>query len=828
MTEQSLCPRCGSGRITIASTPTRVCPHCILSLGLTDAREAPAEIPGYDILSRLGEGGMGVVYRAWEGPPLNREVALKVMRRGLDSIAAERFRFEAENLARMEHPSVAKVFRAGVSQDHLPYLAMEFVHGEHVTDFCDVHRLAIPQRLEVFRRICEAVVHAHQKGLIHRDLKPSNILVARVDDAYLPKIIDFGIACLAKRQAGPDPRFTRTGETPGTTPYMSPERANGPIEAVDTRADVYSLGMVLYELLAGALPYPADAYEGNRLDVLKLICETDVPLPSERFARLGDDRGPIAGARGTTPAGLAKTLRRDLDAIVMRSLEKIPSRRYANPADLSADLSRWLRHEPVTARPPSVAYRAAKFVRRHRAATSLALVVAASVTWGFVANKLYAARVARERDRANAEALAANQVASFMVDIFRSRSPANARGTEPTVREAIDRGALKVQTDLKEQPAVQSRLMAALGQVYLTLGRFDEGRKQIEGSLERRRAIFGPRSLEVAESLDLLGHLECLEGYGARAEPSFKESLAIREAVFGVDSAEAAASLRGLADARWFQDDLEGARSFYERALSIEMNRFGPESTEAGLTRKDLADIAYVQGDYRRALPLYRQSRVILERNLGKDQPKILNLYTNFGSMLLDLRRYDEARPLLKAALEIAARILPPDHPEVAGSLNNYGRVLLHDGKYDLARSDFEHARAISEKQFGHQHRDVALSLDNLGALYLAQGRYADAARTLADAYDVWTRTVGLDHVDAAMTLNRIAIMKSRTGDSKGANALFEKVLVIRREKLPEIHPDIAGTLEAQAQVLDALGRGDEARRNRAHAREIWDQLAAL
>jgi eukaryotic-like serine/threonine-protein kinase len=428
-------------------------------------RETTGSMVGsYHLLERIGEGGMGEVWLAEQKEPVCRRVAVKLIKAGMDTReVVSRFESERQALALMDHPGIAKVFDAGSTKQGRPYFVTEYVNGIPITAYCDKHRLTTRQRLELFVTVCEGVQHAHQKAILHRDLKPSNILVSEVDGKPLARIIDFGVAKATSQRLTPDTMFTRVGEIIGTLAYMSPEQADSAGTDVDTRTDVYSLGVVLYELLAGALPLefgktPPDEF-------VRKLRDEDAPRPSTKVRTHGEQSGTVAQFRGVDSPTLARLLRGDLDAIALKALEKDRSRRYASPAELAADVGRFLGHRPVLARPAGPWYLASKYIRRHRVAVGATSIVVALLVAFAVTQAVELRRVRRERDRAD-------RITQFMTDMFKVSDPSEARGNDIRAREILDKASKGIATGLANDPELQAQMMNVMGNVYVSLGLF--------------------------------------------------------------------------------------------------------------------------------------------------------------------------------------------------------------------------------------------------------------------------------------------------------------------------------------------------------------------
>ena len=429
----------------------------------------------YRLLQKLGEGGMGEVWLAEQSKPVRRLVALKLIKAGMDTReVVARFESERQALALMDHPAIAKVFDAGSTPGGRPYFVMEYVAGIPITAYCDKHRLTTRQRMELFIQVCDGVQHAHQKAIIHRDLKPSNILVSEVDGKPMPRIIDFGLAKATSQRLTDGSMYTRVGTLLGTLEYMSPEQADSEGEDIDTRTDVYSLGVVLYQLLVGALPLDLKklAYD----EILQRLRDKEIPKPSSRILTHGGDSAITAKNRGTDAPSLTRQLRGDPDAVVLKALEKDRKRRYGSPSELAADLGRYLRNEPVSAHAPSAAYRTRKYIRRHRLGVAMAAAAVLLLVGFATAEAIQLRRTRLERDRANRERDRATRITDFMTGMFKVSDPSEARGNSVTAREILDKASKDIETGLAKDPEAQAGMMQVMGEVYLELGLFSRAR----------------------------------------------------------------------------------------------------------------------------------------------------------------------------------------------------------------------------------------------------------------------------------------------------------------------------------------------------------------
>jgi eukaryotic-like serine/threonine-protein kinase len=441
---------------------------------------------------------MGQVWLAEQIEPVRRQVALKLIRAGMyDAATMRRFRAERQSLAIMDHPAIAKVFDAGTTVGQ-PYLVMEYVDGLSITDYCDAKKLGIRERLQLLIRVCEGVQHAHQKAIIHRDLKPSNILVVEVDGKPTPRIIDFGLAKAMAPLVPGETLLTQMGAFLSTPGYMSPEQADPGVRDIDTCTDVYSLGVILYELLTGFLPFDATDWNKQRPEeYLRKLREEDPPRPSTKVSTNRDTSTARAEARGTEPGQLAALLKGDLDWITLKALEKDRDRRYGTPSALAVDIEHYLGNRPVEARPAGALYRMQKYVRRHAVGVGVAAGAAMLLVVFTVMQTAELRRITRERDRAD-------RITEFMTSMFKVSDPSEARGNSITAREILDKASKDIDSGLAKDPELQAQMMTVMGKVYERLGLFSKAQSRLERALETRRLVFGPKHPDTLVSAYLL------------------------------------------------------------------------------------------------------------------------------------------------------------------------------------------------------------------------------------------------------------------------------------------------------------------------------------
>ncbi len=746
--------------------------------------EHPATVGPYHIVQVLGEGGMGVVYAAEQLHPVRRRVALKMMKPGIDTKeVVARFEAERQALAVMEHPGIAKVLDGGVSESGRLYFVMELVRGIPIDEYCDRYTLPVVDRIELFVQLCHAVQHAHQKGVIHRDLKPSNVLVTEQDGTRVPKIIDFGIAKATGPRLTDATMMTSVGQAVGTLAYMSPEQAEGSELDIDTRADLYSLGVILYELLVGRVP--VDPKQVGAPAFFARLVQRDLPFPTpaQRFAALNPEaREHIAAARGVPVAALLKLLRGDVAWVVMKAIEKDRNRRYETANGLALELDRYLRHEAVLARSPSPGYRLARFMRRHRAAVILAGVAAFALVAGTVATGLGLVRARRAQEaaqvaqqQAQRDAETARQVSNFLVDLFEVNDPSEARGDTVTAREILDRGARRIQVGLAGQPRVQARLMTVMGSVYAGLGLYDDALSLLGRALALQEQNLAPTDPQIAETLDQLGTLQRHRGDLDAAEKSHRRALSIREAAFGPDDPRVAHSFLSLGETLLARGKPSVADSLLQRALAIEQKDVGTQHPETSTILQDLGTVAYFQGDYPKASQYYSRAIGMRESQLGRDDPSLAPPLNNLGAVQFMEGHYGDALTDYLRVKEIWAKTLGPDHPRVATALTNIGEAYWALGRYKEAEPILRQALQIKERKLSPNEPSIATTLRVLGDVYRDEGRFKDAEPLYLRAIQITEKVFGSNHPRLAEPLASYAKMLRKEGRTAEAERVEKR-----------------------------------------------------
>jgi serine/threonine protein kinase len=719
---------------------------------LPTAEDLISEHPGttvgaYKLLEQIGEGGFGVVFLAEQQEPMRRQVALKVLKPGMDSRQViARFEAERQALALMNHPHIARVLDAGATDSGRPYFVMELVKGVSITEFCDRNRLAPAARLRLFIDVCQAIQHAHHKGVIHRDIKPSNVLVTLHDGVPVVKVIDFGIAKATAHKLTERTLFTAHGQMIGTPAYMSPEQAEGNGLDIDTRSDVYALGVLLYELLTGTTPL-----EGTRLqqagyaELQRLIREEEAPRPSTRLSALGDSATLLAGARGLDVKRLARLLAGDLDWVVMKALEKDRTRRYATPGGFAEDAERYLRREAVLARPPALAYRLKKFVQRNKAAVLTAAVVAAGLlagiavaTWQAVcATRAEAAAVvaagAEGRAKANAEARdeETRAVLRFVERrVFGAAQPkgqAGGLGPTATLREALLAALPYVEKDFANKPLIEARVRLMLGTSFGSLGDNRTAAEQFAAA----RALYirhrGPHHPDTLVSMNNLATSYGALGRHAEARDLYEEVLTVHKATRGPDHSDTLRSMNNLGNSYHALGRHADALALHEQTLALRKARLGPNHPDTLGSMNNLANSYAALRWHAAALKLHEETLALRRATLGADHPDTLRSITNVANSYAALGRHDEALRLRRRTLPRMKTVLGHDHPDTLWAMNSLARSYEASGRHAETLELRRQALASREVALGPDHPDTLLNLWGVAESLTKQGRGAEA-----------------------------------------------------------------------------------------------------
>jgi tetratricopeptide (TPR) repeat protein len=792
----------------------------------TAARPLPAAIGRYRIIGLLGEGGMGTVYEAEQEQP-RRLVALKIIKPGFAAgQRLRRFEQEAQALGRLQHPGIAQIYEASTADSGFgpqPYFAMELIRGRSLLEHAKASSLNIGQRLALMVKICEAVNHAHLRGLIHRDLKPGNILV---DETGQPKVLDFGVARVTGSDQ-PATRQTDLGQLVGTLAYMSPEQVLADPLELDTRSDVYSLGVILYELLAGRLPYEVNH---RPLHVAVQTIQQDDP---------------------TSLSSIHRQYRGDVETIVGKALEKDKTRRYASAAELGADIRRYLEDEPIAARPPSASYQLQKFARRHKAlvagvaAVFMALAggVAVSTREAIRANRAglaalterdrasaaqraatgerdralraeqtaesernralaAEAQVVRQRDRvllekkrADQEAATAEAVNNFLQNDLLSQASARVQSSPNTkpdpnlkVRTALDRAAAGIPGKFGGQPIVEASIRQTIGKAYFDLGVYPEAQRQWERAVELRRRVLGPDHPDTLTSLNDLADAFRVQSAFAQAEPLFTNVLETRRRVLGANNPATLSSMNELANLYLDQGKDAQAELLLVQALEVQRRLLGPDDPDTLTTLHDLATVYVQEGKFGQAEPLEIQALEARRRVLGDEHPQTARSMNELGFLYRQEGKYAQAAALLTAAIEVQRRVLGEEHSDTLTSMNNLALVYRTEGKYEQAEAMYVRVLEIRRRVLGEEHADTLISMNNLAVLYSAEGKFAQAEKLYSGALEIQRRLFGEERPTTVHFLANLGALYREEGKYAQADAALTKAMDLRRRILGATH----------------------------------------
>jgi tetratricopeptide (TPR) repeat protein len=813
-----------------------LCGVCLLTSGIESGPELPETIGRYRIFRLLGEGGMGCVFEAEQEQP-RRTVALKVIRTGLlTAEVLQRFDLESQALARLHHPGIAQVYEAGAADygwGSQPYFAMEFIEGLPLDRYAALHKSDTRQRLALMIQVCEAVEHAHQRGVIHRDLKPGNILV---DENGQPKILDFGLA----RVTDSDIKATRQtdmGQLLGTLAYMSPEQVLADPLAVDTRSDVYALGVILYELLAGKLPYTPSRQLHEAVQAIR-----------------EQDAAPLSMVN--------RVYRGDIETIVAKALEKDRERRYSSAADLAADIRRHLEHQPISARPPSTAYQLRKFARRNRALVIGVAAVFVVLIAGVLASMREAARARaaesralaaqqaatrdldravkaesqavqdrnaaqsseaqarhdrnvamEEKRRADGEAAIAAAVNGFLQDDLLAQASAtkqSERRAPPDpdlkVRTALDRAAERITGKFDKQPEVEAAIRSTMGQSYTDLGVYPEARKQLERALELQRRVLGPDNPKTINTMQVLGRTALYQGKHADAEALSIRTLEIGRRALGPEHPTTLTTMTGLANVYYIQGKYAQAEALYSDVIKLRRRRSGADSVDT-LAMNNLAGVYSSQGKYPQAEALQTETLEIRRRLFGLESPATLESMNVLANVYYLQAKYKEAAALHGQVVEVRRRILGPDHLDTLYSTMNLGATYLNSGKYKEAEQIFSENLGIMRRVLGLEHRLTLATMGNLALAFSAQGKYAQAETLLTEVLEIRRRVMGPEHPDTLHIMQNMADIQTDQGKYAEAEALFRKTLEATRRVLGQEHPRTLVTLAAFGGMYQRQGQ---------------------
>jgi serine/threonine protein kinase/tetratricopeptide (TPR) repeat protein len=805
----------------------------MLKLGADLVDPVPSVIGSYRVLERIGEGGMGVVYLAEQAPPLVRRVAIKLIRSAVPGDRAlARFESERQTLAVMDHPNIARVFDAGTASDSRPYFVMEYVAGESITEYCDARRLGIELRLELFLRVCEGVQHAHRNAVIHRDIKPSNILVTTVDGTAVPKIIDFGIAKALDSEPGPIPRLTQFGQIIGTPEYLSPEQAALGGGAVDTRTDVYSLGVVLYELLVGSRPFERErGLDTSFLDLCRRIREQEPERPSVR------------AMRGPSPdAAHARRMRGDLDAIANKALAKDPARRYATPSDLAADLERHLRHRPIHARPPGPIDRFRKVLRRHRTASAVIATLSATLVGFAIVGGVQAVRARRETSRAEAQAQIANEVREFVLGVMDPPPALVGGGSDRSLFAPLNRDELfrRIRERFADQPLLGAQLLFAAANHMTVLSGAGRDVDVMVESRSRIASLLGPDSAIAMDAAESLARTYVGLGRPAEAEPLYLDTLERRRRVAGADDPGTWRTTALLASVYKLWRKHDRAAPLFEAAVAGLERRLGADDRDVLSSKVSLSGSYLELGRYAETEALLQPAVASLRRVFGARNYQTVVAIYNLACAHANTGRIEPAFERLREATDLGwtyplgparDQLLLPLHGDPrfdaldrAARLNDpsgwelrwfEASSRLREGRLGEAERRFQELIAAVERIDGSAVGGRAMqSRWGLAKCWIRQGRFGDARELLL--HTLAAARTAMDRADERRTLEVLAQCDIGRGDLKSALGRIAAAAALHHPEWGRVEIDY---FEAESEALQ--GRSENALRSLARASEL-------
>jgi serine/threonine protein kinase/Flp pilus assembly protein TadD len=828
------------------------------------------QVGPYKLLSVLGEGGWGIVYLAEQKEPVSRRVALKIIKPGMDSKQViARFETERQAMVLLDHHNIAKVYSAGTTENGRPYFAMEYIKGLPITKHCDQNKLNIDDRLKLFLQVCSAIQHAHQKGIIHRDIKPSNILVSTEDDKDIPKIIDFGVAKALNQPLTERTLFTEQGQLIGTPEYMSPEQIDINAQETDVCSDIYSLGVLLYELLTGALPFDRETFRKAAFnEIQRIIREKDPPKPSTRLSNLGEKAKEIAEKRRIELSLLAKRLSKELEWIPLKAIRKEPKERYRSAAELADDVENYLNGRPLVAGPESKIYRARKFVKRNRILVTATAIVLISLVLGAVTSTILAIGQTRARKEAEKQMKISQAINNFLNnDLLASFDPFKAKGGEITVMEILDTATEKLKGKFSNAPSIEASICEMLGTAYMNLGNYEaselllkraielrrsefgekhpdtlssmaalytlygnqghfkEAEELCAKTLETRRIVLGEEHPETLKSMAHLGWLYSSHGHYIEAEPLLAKALELQRRVLGEEHPDTLWSMHNLALPHTYLDRYNEAESLLSKVLEISRRVHGEQHSETIWIMYQLGDMYSRQGRLNDAEPLYVKALKISQNVFGDEYKTTLYGMRILGECYSNQGRYKEAEPLLVKALEIQRRVLGEESADTLLSMRNLGELYIKQSRYKEAEQLLIEVMEISLRVFGEEDPQTLWPVSSLGRLYNNQHRYNEAEPLFIKALEISRRLYGNRHLQTLWSISNLGWLYDNQGRYKEAEPLFVEMLEIHRQLYGDEHQLTLEQMYNLGQLYINQGLYREAEQVLRQTEELFEKL---
>lgn len=781
---------------------------------------AGQKIGNYKLLQEIASGGMGMVFLAERCDGLfNQKVALKIIKPGLSTIPIiRRFQHERQILANLHHSNIARLYDGGVTEDNRPYFTMEYVDGISIDEYCDINKLTIKKRLNLFLKVCDAVQYAHNNLVIHRDLKPSNILIQKNGGI---KLLDFGISkVLSAESDGKDlPTVTMAELNLMTPEYSSPEQIKNGNISVST--DVYSLGLILYKLLSGI---PAQKFSNRTFgEFEKVVCEHTISKPSTIVVkRTGEVSAKsileISKKRKTQPGKLKKILRGDLDNICLKALRKEPDRRYASVEMFAYDIERYLQKLPIRARKESFFYTSSKFLARHKRAVAVAAALFIIVN-GLIF--FYTIQLKAEKDKAQIEAQKSKQAAAFLQELFRVSDPDESKGETITARELLDKGAAKLRAGLADEPEIKSQLLNTIGKVYTNLGLFKSA-EDIFLQIKMNAGIQGIDKVTLAETLLNLGSLYRIKGEYKLAENILQNALLEIKNNFDEENPLLGDCYLNLGGLNYETGKFKLSHSYYENARKIFIKHYGNQSKQVAAVLHDMGMLLFDEGNLDKVDSLYREALGIEIKLNGEINADVAAYQNDLGQVLRHKGQFEEAEKLYEKALNTRIKLFGNNHPDVANTLNHISRLYYNQGMFNKAEPFARKSLKIRLTVFDETHPEVSASRSSLAGVLFAKKKYKEAEKLYRTAYKASLKKLGEKHPYTPALLGNLGRCLTELKKYKEAEIDLSKSLTMLKNIFPDDNVYILGRINWLSDLYNRTEKFTES------ARLLREELNAI